>query len=112
MFGSFILDDIQRPNSSALFASGAQKKAAVTRRAQQDGTRRGEVSLGVEIPCNSDSVLVDCRVYVVIRIDIDSSHKLDELSRLRAVVAACLVQRFADEVERHSNFLVLQVRLS
>ena len=45
-------------------------------------------------------------------IDIDTPHELQEFPRVGLVVAAGLVYRFADEVECHSNFPVLQVRLS
>lgn len=66
----------------------------------------------VKIFGNANRVLQDGSVDVVVGIDVDTAHKLDEPTRLRQIVAAGLIQIFADEVKRHSNFHVLQVRLS
>ena len=43
----------------------------------------------------------DCLVYVIGGINIDAPHQLDELTRLRQVVAAGLVESLADEVKGH-----------
>jgi hypothetical protein len=50
---------------------------------------------------------------VVARIDMDTAHERNELAGLGEIVAARLVDRFADKVERHdSNFRVFQMRES
>ena len=51
-------------------------------------------------------MLEDDRVDIVVGIDINATHKLDELSRRCQVMAAGFVQRFADEVESNTNFFV------
>ena len=51
-------------------------------------------------------------VDVVLGIDINAAHKLDELSRFSPVVAAGFVQSLADQMKGHSNCPVLEVRLS
>src|SRR3990170_1811956 len=112
MLRRFVLDDLQRPDASALLASRTQEQAPITCRPEQGGTGRRQVGAWIQIPGNTDSVPEDGGVDVVVRIDVDTAHQLDQLSRLSSVVAASLVQGFANEVERHSNFPVLQVRLS
>ena len=112
MLGGFVLDDLQRPNAGALLAPGAQEQAAVAGRPEQGGACRGQVGLRVKIFGDPDRVLEDDGVDIVAGVDIDAAHKLDELARLGHVVAAGLIQSFADKVECHSNFPVLQVRLS
>src|ERR1022692_4194512 len=108
----FVLNDLLLPNAGALLASRAQEKTTVACRSEQGGTGRGQVGVGIEILCYADRMPKDDGVDVVVGIDIDAAHKLDELSCLGAIVAAGLIQSLANEVECHCNFRVLQVRLS
>ena len=45
MLGSFILDNLQRPNAGTLLAPRAQKQAAIACRSKQDGARCRQVGL-------------------------------------------------------------------
>jgi hypothetical protein len=63
--------------------------------------------LRIKISSDPDRVLEDRGVDVVGRVDVDPTHELDQLARLSQIMAAGLVQGFADEVECHSNCSVL-----
>ena len=89
------------------------KQAPVARRPEQDGARGRQVGLRVEVLGDPDGMPEHHRVDVVAGIDIDAPHQLDELPRLGLVVAAGLVDIFADEVKGHdSNFRVSHIRES
>jgi hypothetical protein len=66
----------------------------------------------IQVACDPDRMLHDASVYVVVGIDVDAAHGLNELACLCEVLAAGSIQSFANKMKRHSNLLVLQVRLS
>ena len=71
-----------------------------------------QVGLRVKIFGDPNRVLEDGGVDIVAGVNVYTAHKLDELARLSHVVAAGLIQSFADKMECHYRFPVLQVRLS
>lgn len=66
----------------------------------------------MEIPGNAHSVPEDGRIDVIVRIDINAAHELDELPRFSQIVAAGLIQCFANQVKCHYNYPVPEVRVS
>ena len=67
--------------------------------------RPGDTDIG-----NAHGVPEDGRIGIVLRIDINAAHELDKLPRFGQVVAAGLIQCFANQVKRHSNFIVPEVQ--
>src|SRR6266542_4460788 len=107
-----VLDDFQPSDACALLAPGAQKQASIGSRPEQDGTCCRQVGLGIEVFGDANRVLEDGRIDVIVSIDVNTPHELDEMPCLRPAMASGLVQGFTDEMEWHRNFPVLQVRLS
>ena len=99
MFRRLVLDDLQRPDTGALNAATAQEESAIACWAEQSGAGARKVGRGIEVVGDTDGVLQDCGFDVIASIDVDPAHQLDELARLGQVVAAGLVDRFADEVD-------------
>lgn len=93
-----VLDDLQCTDAGALLAPGAQEQASVRGWSEQDGACRGQVGLGVQIFSDADGVPEDGGFDVVVGIDIDAAHELNEFPGLGPVVAAGFVDRFANEV--------------
>jgi len=98
MCGGLVLDDFQCTDARALLAPGAQEQASVRGWPEQDGGRGRQVGLGVQIFGDTDSVPEDGGFDIVIGIDIDAAHELNEFPGLGPVVAAGFVDRFANEV--------------
>ena len=52
-------------------------------------------------------------VYIVVGVDINTAHQLDELTRFRLAVGAGFIDVFTDEMEGHMcNFRAFQIRES
>ena len=96
-----VLDDLQGAYPRALDTPPGQVQAAIAVGPEQNGARAGQVCLGIQVAGNPDGVRQDRPVDVVIRIDIDATHELDELPCPRQVVTAGLVDRLADQPEGH-----------
>ncbi|MEJ7606697.1 MAG: hypothetical protein WKF37_10610 [Bryobacteraceae bacterium] len=79
-----------------MLAPGTQEQASVLGWPEQDGTRRRQVSLGIEVFGDADCVPEDGSVDIVASVDVDAPHELDEFPRLGLAVAFCLVYGFAD----------------
>ena len=110
---SLVLDDFKGAEARALLARPGQEEASVAGRPEQDGAGRRQVGIGIEVAADADGMGEDGLIDVVVGIDIDAAHQLDELARLRQVVAAGLVEGLADEMKGHcSNLPVFQVRES
>jgi hypothetical protein len=101
MLGGFVLDDLQDADARALFAPAAQEETAVARWCQGNGACRRQVGVGIEVFGDTDGMLENGGVDVVVGIEIDPAQQLDELSGPGPVVAAGLVEGFTDEVEGH-----------
>jgi hypothetical protein len=101
MLGSLVLNDLQGANARALLASSAQEQAAVARGPEGDRACGREVGFGIEVLGDSDGVLEHRRVDLIAGIDIDAAVELNEVSGLRPVVAAGLIDGLADEVKGH-----------
>ena len=96
-----VLDDFESPDARALGALARQVQPTFGCGAQEDRAGRGEVGLGIEIPGDAHRMRKHGPVDVVLRIDVDAPHELDELPRLGQIVTAGLVDRLANEMEGH-----------
>lgn len=110
MRGRLGLDDLQRPDARALFTPRAQKQPAIARRSEQHHTCPGQIGVLVEVAGDADRMLQDGAVDVIVGIDVDAAHEMDELSRPRQVVTAGSVQGLTNQLEGHSNFPVPEER--
>jgi len=95
-----------------LIAPCAQKQPTIAGWPKQGGAGRRQIGMRVKIFGDADRVFEDGRVDIIVGVDVDATHELDELARLSHVVASGFIQSFTDKVECHSNLPVLQVRLS
>lgn len=69
--------------------------------------------VGVRIEIFSDAYRVGAHrlVYIVVGVDINTAHHLDELARFRLAVGAGFIDVFTDKMEGHiCNFRVFQIR--
>jgi hypothetical protein len=96
-----VLNDLKCAETGALDTTGTQEKASVPRRSKKNRARSGEVRAGIEIFGDADGILEHHRINIVIGIEVDATHKLDELTRLSPVVAAFLVEVLANQVKGH-----------
>ena len=110
MLGRFVLDDFQRPQPRALVASATDEQPAVGRGRKQRCARRLHIGMGIEIMCDADRMPEDRSLDITRVIDIDAAHELDQLASLRTVMRSFGVDRFADQMNSHRNYLASQMR--
>ena len=78
-----------------------RKKAPVPRGSEKKCACGRQIRTGIQVFGDADRMPDYHGISVVVGINVDAPHQLDELACFSPVVAACLIEVLANEVEGH-----------
>ena len=112
LFRCLVLDNFERPDTSALVSPPTQEKTAIGRRCKAHRTSCREVRPWIEIGGDPDGVPQDGPVDVIGGIDVDAPPGTHHLTGLRGGMRLRTADRLAYEMQGHLNFRVSDMRES
>src|SRR6202035_3356927 len=95
-FWGFVLNNLQCADARALNAPPAQEQTTIACRSQDNRASCRQIGIRIEIFGNADGISERGGVNVVAGIEVDAANKLDQLSGVRQIMTAGLVEGLAN----------------